>query len=317
MPLSSAGQRPRASVSRACQCATFGTLTRTAPPRLAPAVVARRRRGGRVGEVLEHVGEHDEVEGARLERQAGVLERALHDVVGDLAPRPSRRSPTARGRRGATACGRSSASSPPDAQPRSSTRPPGGSSSMRAVGDRAVAEGGVRLRLGLVELGERGIGHPAERIGARLHCGAMPLDARCALGTRLGAQGPPGARARRRRPARSALAGGDRPRAGARARRGTSRSTSPPACSSRAGRTRASPAGPRRRRASSSAASPRSRTASRFTRPRGGPQRARVAVRAARDARPARRRGRPRAAAATSSSARTRGSARAAWSCRA
>ena len=47
------------------------------------------------------------------------------------APRRAPRSATARGRRGAPAPGRSSASSPPDAQPMSSTRPPGRQQALR------------------------------------------------------------------------------------------------------------------------------------------------------------------------------------------
>ena len=95
-------------------------------------------------------------------------------------------------------------------------------------GDRAVAERGVRLRLGLVELGERGVGRMvAERIGACLHCGAMPSPARRAIDAVRGAA----LKARRVLARADAIelarrvAVGDRRRAGARARRGTSRST--------------------------------------------------------------------------------------------
>ena len=99
VPLSCCGQRPRISVSRACQCATFGTLTSTAPPGR-HQLDRPREPGRRVGEVLEDVGEHDEVERAGLERQLGILDRALHDLVADLAPRRAQRSRRARGRRG-------------------------------------------------------------------------------------------------------------------------------------------------------------------------------------------------------------------------
>ena len=166
VPLSCCGQRPRSSCRRACQCATLGTLTSTAPPgrqkRGRP-----RQAGGRVGQVLEHVGEHDEVEGGRLERQAGILQRALHDVVADLRRRArgGRRQLEAGEVPGAGAQQREQAAGgAADVEHAAGRRQQAGG----VRGDRAVAEGGVRLRLGLVELREGGIaGHRSERTGHR------------------------------------------------------------------------------------------------------------------------------------------------------
>jgi hypothetical protein len=103
--------------------------------------------------MLEQVGEHDEVEGARLERQAGILERAADDVVAELRRRARRRRRDLQAGEvaGAPAQQREQA---PGRAAEVEHAPTGRQQALGVRGDRAVAEGRVRLRLGLVELPE-------------------------------------------------------------------------------------------------------------------------------------------------------------------
>ncbi len=176
VPLSCAGQRPRTIVSRACQWAMFGTLSSSAPPGRAQPAARRSAASGsaRCSSTSASTTRSNE---PTSKRQVGVLERALHDGVGDLrrGARGGRRQLESRQVPGSVAQQREQpAGRAAEVQHAAAL----GQQLLGALGDRAVAEGGIRLRPGLVELRERGIdSHASERTAARRSPSTLRPDA--------------------------------------------------------------------------------------------------------------------------------------------